>query len=456
MNNYKYNRRKFLEKSLLTLAGTMAMSAFGSDICWGAGDYKALVCIMLEGGADSFNMVVPHKDTSLYSEYQTVREEQALTRENLLELSSSVYGFHPRMTSMQQMFNQGNLAVIANVGMLNSPISHSQIEQANTTGEPIPNLPDQLFSHNTQRDLWMLAGNNNKGWAAVASDEMHLGNLVNISVGGRNLMQRGGQHKQFLVSDEIYAFDDFYRVRPEDTSVGEAYRKLLRQTISNPNRLIAMFAKTRVDEIELHNQLSGVMADPIVNFDRGVHEQGKSLGEQLELVTRLIKAKLDGNDKGAFPNRQIFFVNYHGWDTHNEPLLEEPESNNGAHKVDYLDKSLGTFHEVMKTLGVFDQVTTFTTSDFGRTITSNGNGTDHGWGGNAFVAGGAVQGGFHGTMPEIRTGSPDMWGNVMVPTTSVEQYLAPLVSWLSDGAVDPNKVFPKLENNFPGHLDYMA
>ncbi len=450
----RYNRRNFLKKSLITVAGAVAVSSLDMPTWAAGGDYKALVCILLEGGADSINMVVP-RDGMAYSDYANIRADQALRQESLLDLVSTTYGFHPRMNRMQQLYNRGNLAVVANVGMLNEPISHAQIRNANETGEQIPNLPDQLFSHNSQRDLWMLAGNSSKGWAAIAADESGKGNLVNISVGGRNLMQRGGQHKQFVINDAIYAFDDFYRVRPEDTSVGEAYRDLLAKEQAHHNKLVAMFAKTRLEEIDLLNRLSGVMEEPVTRFDRGVHEQGKSLGEQLELITRIIKAKLDGRDEGAFPNRQIFFVNYHGWDTHNEPLLDEPESNNGAHKVDYLDKSIGTFHDVMNRLGVFDQVTTFTISDFGRTVTSNGNGTDHGWGGHAYAAGGAVRGGIYGTMPEIKLGSPDMWGNVIVPTTSVEQYLAPLVSWWSDGAVDPATVFPNL-NRFDGKLAFIS
>ncbi len=436
----RIDRRNFLKQSLCTLAGLSLFPALRPGPARADGDYKALVFVFLFGGADSFNMVVPKSDTPRYDRYAQIRGGMAIPRDQLLDLSGSAYGFHPRMTRMQELFNQGRLAVVGNVGVLNQPIGHQEIAAAGNGGQ-IDNLPDQLRAHNTQTDLWMLAGNTHQGWAARTADLLDIGDLVNISLHD-NLAQQGGRYKPLEVSDDIYEFLDFLDGdRPgSKTILGETFRRQLQQDSNHVNRLVRAFARARQYDIDIHNRLAGIMQDPIQEFGRGVHETGKSLGEQLELVTRLIEART----RGGFPGRQIFCVGHDSWDTHNEMIGTVPEANNGAHKVDYLDKCVGQFFDVMQTLGIADQVTLCTGSEFGRTVTSNGRGTDHGWGGHAFVCGGAVRGGFFGTMPDVGQGSADMLDNAIVPTTSVEQYLAGLVNWLGDGSLDLDAVFPNL------------
>ncbi len=164
-----------------------------------------------------------------------------------------------------------------------------------------------------------------------------------------------------------------------------------------------------------------------------MHETGVSLGKQLELIAKIlsIKDNFPGQKK-----RQIFFVNHHGWDTHN---------GDNKHQVGYLSDSLGAFNDALEQMGIENQVTTFTISDFGRSLTSNGSGTDHGWGGHAFVMGGAVKGGdIFGKMPAMRKDSPDAVSNRMIPTTSVEQYLATIVKWFGATENELNAIFPNL------------
>jgi uncharacterized protein (DUF1501 family) len=369
----------------------------------------------------------------------------ALEASSLLPLSPATYndgvqyGLHPTMTRMHGLFNDGKLGVIGNVGTLVQPVTRSEVEN----GAPVPN---QLFAHNTQRDLWMTANAaqvEESGWAARLADVFDPDQeLFNITVGGKNLMQRGGSYPAFeFAGDEIYAFDDFWSFR-NDGALGEAYRQLLDQDSRSGNRLVQSFASTRIRSIELENRLSDVFgnAPSLDIFPDGVHESGMPLGLQLRAVARMLSVK---DSLPGSPRRQIFFVNFHDWDTHASPLDAE------SHKVDYLDKCLGAFADALAQLGLENEVTTCTISDFGRSITPNGSGTDHGWGGHAYVMGGAVIGGdIYGIMPKIEANSPDAIEDRVVPTTSVEQYLATVATWFGASSADLDVIFPNL-HSFP-------
>ncbi len=416
-----------------------------------SGGYKALVCVLLEGGADAFNMVVPRSGTS-YSRYSTVRGQMALGADSLLPLSPATYadgteyGLHPAMTRMQGLFNDARLAVVANVGTLVQAVTPAEVRD----GAPVPN---QLFAHNTQRDLWMTANAarpERAGWAARMADIFAPDQeLFNITVGGKNLMQRGGVQPAFeFDGDEIYAFDDYYAFR-QDGRLGEAYQRILAQDAVSQNLLVQSFARERIRLIRLSGELSQVFDNArSFSFPDGIHEAGRPLGKQLEAVARMLSVRdaLPGQ-----PQRQVFFVNYHDWDTHASPL------DAASHKVDYLDKCLGAFADALEELGLTNQVTTLTLSDFGRSITPNGAGTDHGWGGHAFVMGGAVRGGdIYGVMPRIEVNSPDAIEDRVVPTISVEQYLATMAAWFGASSTDLATLFPNL-NSFAGqNLGFMA
>ncbi len=408
----KVNRRKFLKTTVAATTATLASPLFATSKSTAGEDYKAIVCVLLEGGADSFNMLVPKLDSAAYNRYKTARQDMALSRDKLLTLSKSSYGFHPNMPRLQRMFNHKNLAVVANVGTLNRPISKEEIVGLKSGQKLIKDMPNQLFSHVSQRDLWMMAGNIEHGWAAKVSDELKQ-DFTNISVGGQNTMQSGGKQKSFIAHDNTFGL------------------------IDDPSGIMKKLKRLNGD----------------VNFDCDDEVVGKSLGKQLEMVAKLIEARKEAN----FPNRQIYFVRYDGWDTHDRAICETKECASGGLKIDKLDRSLGAFAATLEHLGLQDKVTTFTISDFGRTITSNTKGADHGWGGHCFVFGGAVGSGFYGKMPEIRKNSPDaLANNAVVPTTSVEQYMATLVEWLGDGKIDLIKVFPNLANFDKKTLGFMA
>ncbi len=263
-------------------------------------------------------------------------------------------------------------------------------------------------------------------------------------------MQSGGTQQAFEFSgDDIYAFDDYYAFRT-DGAIGEAYQQLLALNADHGNRLVKSFAEARRRDIRLYNELSDSFDNGVefTNFPDGVHESGDSLGKQLRAVAKMLSVR---NDLPGLPQRQIFFVNYHDWDTHNTPL------DSGSHKVDYLDKCLGAFYDDLVQLGIENQVTTITLSDFGRSITPNGAGTDHGWGGHAYVMGGAVHGGdIYGRMPKIEANSPNAIEDRVIPTTAVEQYLATVVSWFGASSGEVRQLFPNLSSFQSTDLGFMT
>ncbi len=448
MNKQKLHRRDFLKRSLASAASaTPLMALLGSfenlEAAETDGEYKAIVCILLEGGADSFNMIAP-AEGSAYSDYEAVRGGIALSQSELLPfshantngLNSLAFGMRNNMTRMKGLFDEKKLSIIANVGTLAQPVTQQDV----LNGAP---LPAQLFAHNTQRALWMMGNAKNsesKGWAGRAGDLFYPtpNPYFNVTVGGDNFMQSGGiaeaiSFKESKISPNTMSS---YGFGPESGGgdLGSVYRNIHEQKQSEDNKLLSTFATRRVDELDRQIELQGLFdGAKDFKFGNGVHEVGRPLGKQLELVAEIlsIKDNFPGQKK-----RQIFFVNHHGWDTHNS---------DNEHQVGYLSDSLGDFNDTLKQMGIENQVTTFTISDFGRSLTSNGAGTDHGWGGHAFVMGGAVKGGdIFGKMPALKKDSPDAVSNRMVPTTSVEEYLATIVKWFGATENELNAIFPNL------------
>jgi uncharacterized protein (DUF1501 family) len=365
------NRRKFLKTSAAATAVALSTPLFSSNLSTVGEDYKALVCVMLEGGVDAFSMVVP-KEPTAYAKYQEARGDVAIYHDSLLTLRDSNYGLHPKMSRMQRMFNQNNLAIIANVGNLNRPILHDEIAKAKK-GEGITDAPRALFSQQTQENLWMMQGNEEGGWAGQVAQQLG-DEMVNISVGEHNLMQHHHTYKTLVVD----------------------------------------------------------MA------------QEGTLEEQLSLVSKLLGHR---KEKG-FAKRQIYFVKFRGWNNHKDKIAES---------IAMLDKSFGMFAKCLEKQGLQDKVTTFTMSEFGRTISSYEGSGSRGWGNHAFVFGGAVNAGIHGVMPSIEKNSADALANsAVVPTLSSSQYLASLVNWLGDGKIDVEKVFPILKSFEKNHMDFVA
>ncbi|MFK5925590.1 MAG: DUF1501 domain-containing protein [Desulfuromusa sp.] len=460
MKRYVLNRRKFLKQSVIAAATTSPLLALlGSldklEAAETDGEYKAIVCVLLEGGSDAFNMIAPTQN-DIYADYLAVRQDIALVQGELLEfshanengLNSLAYGMRSNMTRMQQLFVDNKLAIIANVGTLSQPVTLQDVEN----GAP---LPTQLFSHNSQRALWMMGNAKDietKGWAGRAGDLFYPSPnpYFNISVGGNNMMQSGGlaEAMGFRSASISPNTMEYYGFGPESGGgeLGAVYQDIYEHIQNDNNKLLATFAKRRIGELDqqviLSDLFNGVAS--FSDFTSGVHETGVSVGKQLELVAQIlsIRDNFPGQRK-----RQIFFVNHHNWDTH---------ASDNEHQVGYLSDSLGAFDSAIASLGLTNQVTTFTISDFGRSLTPNGAGTDHGWGNHAFVMGGAVKGGdIFGQMPALHRDSPDAWSNRIIPTTAMEEYLATIVKWFGATDAELDTIFPNLNSFAQRDMGFM-
>ncbi len=458
LNRVNDGRRDFLK---LSLAGISSLLGSGAASALRAadteGDYKAIVCILLEGGADVFNMVAPIEQDA-WQKYREARPDIALERGSLLALNHQngdgsnplKYGMRENMGRMRELFNDKKLSIVANVGTLVRPLTKEELENGVDT-------PFELFAHNTQRAQWMYGdatGNSHTGWAARTADIFYPTPNpyfnVNVSDVG-SLLQRGGRAEPIIFSEAYISPDTmrYYGFGPESggSDFGNLYQDIYEAAQKSTNRLLSAFAKKRVRELERPNTLAALF-DGVASFDGfggGVHETGKPLGKQLELTAQIlsIHKNFPGNRK-----RQIFYVVHHGWDTH--------DSDN-EQQAGYLSDSLGAFNDALEQMGLQNSVTTITLSDFGRSLTSNGSGTDHGWGSYAFVTGGAVKGGeIYGRIPSLQKNSPDAWDGRVIPTISMEEYLATVVKWFGASQSELNEIFPNLKSFTKQDLGFMG
>lgn len=436
-------RRDFIKTTLLSAALLPFLGLTNRlEAAQKEGQYKAIVVILLEGGADVFNMIAPNDEA--YDAYANARDAIALPKASLLDIGDG-WGMRENMQDMQQLYHDKKLAIIANTGTLIEPVTAVEVDAESKR------VPFELFAHNTQRAQWMTAdarGNAPVGWAARLADTFYndANPYFNINVSDvNNHLQYGGKSEALHFDDAYISSDTMKRYgfgpRSGGGELGAVYYALYEEQQNSKHKLMQALAKKRIAKMDLPDKLQGVfdnVDDAIVAFDTGVHEVGKPLGAQLEVVAKILSvAKTDGF-KGK--KRQLFFVNHHGWDTH--------DSDN-KHQAGYLSQSLGQFQKELQRMGMEGQVTTMTISDFGRSLTSNNAGTDHGWGSHAFVMGGAVKGGtIYGTMPTLSKDSADFWSDVLVPSTAMESYMATVVKWFGANERELETIFPNLKN-FP-------
>ncbi len=449
------SRRIFLKKSaLLSLGGAGMLSTLsGLNIAHaqtGAfSDYKALVCVFLFGGNDAFNMLVPRSDTE-YETYRETRLSLAVEQASLLPISpmNSVpadYGLHPNMPELQELFGNQRLAFIGNVGALIEPTTQSAY--INNTAA----LPPQLFSHNDQQNFVMSlqATKPQQGWASRIAEMMLDANVntdlsMNITLTGANTFQAGGTRTPYSIPasgvQRLWAIDpnsadDFVQRRTQ------FFQSLLQQ---NHNHLfVDEYANVQTRAMELGQQISTALGNisPITTpFD-----ETSRLAASLKMVAQLIAAHASLN-----VSRQIFFIGIGDYDTHGDQANRHPRL------LRELSQSLKSFYDATVELELADQITTFTASDFGRTLTSNGDGTDHGWGSHQLVMGDAIDGGkIFGTMPDLTIGSSDDIGEGrIIPTTSVDQYAATLATWYGLPASALLETFPNLANFNTNNLGF--
>jgi uncharacterized protein (DUF1501 family) len=477
------NRREFLRKSICAaLGGASLYSAIGSLRLIGAAaaaqrpsgfsDYKALVCVFMYGGNDSFNTIVPMSGQDQVN-YLASRSDLAITS-GLQALTPASgggpanYGLHPSMPELAGLFNGGKAAIVANVGSLLYPVTQAEYQDGN-----VP-TPAQLFSHDDQTNQWMTSrpdDANANGWGGRIADLLYASNTgqvpMSITVSGQNRFQRGAVVNQFTVDawgascaatgdpdcgpfsvttmsylgngpeSWVLPWEDENRFDND----AAAYSALI-QPGTQANVLERAFAdaatRTIANSTLINTALNGVtLTTAFPDTD---------LGNQLAAVAMLIKVR-----QALGMSRQIYFVSVGNYDTHGTQLSDQ--SNN----LTDLSQGLAAFYNATVELGIADGVTAFTASDFGRSLAVNGDGTDHGWGGHHFVVGGAVRGQrFYGAMPSLAQydddnpgSNPDDTGyGQIIPKQAVDQYAATLASWFGVDAGSVNDIFPNL-GRFP-------
>ncbi len=450
------NRRNFIKSLLASSVGMSSANATLSNMklmnhtlqqtSQRFDDYKALVCIFLHGGNDSFNMLIPSENVD-YQRYQSVRQNLAIEQSNLLNITPSTatpynLALPNFMAPMQQLFNQGNLAFLANTGPLLRPITKSEALENESL------LPPQLFSHNDQQKHWQTVWPEQTsltGWAGRMADLiMDTANplSMNLSIDGTNILQTG-------ISSLPYALDangveTFSAINP-NKSWNSHRISVFRQLLAAENHLLGQAHNAIYHRAQSNIDL---VAHAIETADEAaIVYPDNHLGDQLKMV-----ATLASSQQLLAQPRQVFFVSMGGFDTHDNQLTDQPRL------LQDLSNALFAFNADLQARNLANNITSFTMSDFGRTLTSNGDGTDHGWGGHQIIMGGAVNGGdIYGTMPaDFTLDSTDDFGDGrIIPTTSVDQYAATLAKWFGLSINEINAVFPNLSRFENSDLGFM-
>lgn len=451
--NTPISRRRFLRQANCAALGSagilntllnlrLANSLAADEAC---PDCKALVCLFLAGGCDSFNVLVPW-ETSLYAAYSQTRGAfgseggLALNRDTLKRLSGTAadFGLHPSLTQVHQLAqgtgpfpSRPRLTFLANLGTLVQPITKAQyLEWEDGRNAALP-VPKALFSHSDQVEQWQTAVPQGMtqlaGWAGRAADILRSLNSpnaasMNLSLSGNNILQVGQQTQPFVITENgAVSFDGGPTGSPAQLR-NAAFRNILDQHYTN--LLTEGFAQITRASLDTQAQFQSVFTSPAAELGPAVDRlfpANNYLATLLRTVVRTIKIRQPLGLK-----RQTFFVEYGGWDHHGELLDTE------AGMLTTLDDAIGAYQQALDALGLADSVVTFTASDFGRTLRSNGRGTDHAWGGNAFVFGGPVEGGrVLGRYPDLTLDGPDDVGHGgrLLPSTSLDLYFAELLRW---------------------------
>lgn len=445
----KISRREFLKKSSAAAAAGAAFAHYpGMAYSQGMGtvapfnDYKALVCVFMFGGNDSYNMLIPRSNAE-YNVYAATRQNMAVAQQDLLAINpltsdGSDYGLHPSMGGIQGLFESGKAAFLNNIGPLVEPTTKTDYFNQSVL------LPPQLFSHNDQQDQWhSLKGAtvSNTGWAGRIADLLRLNVAnqqlsTNVSLFGSSLFQSAEETVAYVMGNNgptpFTGFsgsgdpnDLFYQQR-------QAFERILdasQDTIYE--RGFAEVQRRAVDTVDL---VSGALEQaPTLN---AVFPPSQ-LGNQLQTVAEMIAVRDEMQME-----RQVFFVAAGGFDSHDDQVVNQPGL------LGDVSDAMTAFYDAMVELNVASDVTAFTQSDFARTLTSNGDGTDHAWGGIQMVVGDAIQGrNLYGGYPDLALDSEfDVGGGRFIPTTSADQYAATLARWFGVDEIDIPTVAPNIGN----------
>ena len=410
-----------------------------------ATDYKALVCVFLYGGNDYANTLIPY-DSSNYGLYYNLRPTLAYARSALdataLTPAAALpggrqYAIAPELSPLLPIFNAGKMAVMLNVGPLVQPTTKAQF-----TAGSVP-LPPKLFSHNDQQSVWQSSSPEGatSGWGGRLGDLFEAGNgnatFTCVNVSGNAVYLSGKTAVPYQVSTNGSVP---LKALAQPLFGSSAASAALQAMITAPRNHLFEAELTRVVKrsIAANAQLTSTLVP--ASSIATAFPTNSSLGDQLKLVARMIAS---APALGA--KRQVFFVSLGGFDTHDGLLTVHP----GLLKT--VADAVSAFYAATVEIGVASQVTTFTASDFGRTLSGNNDGSDHGWGSMHFVLGGGVKGQrFYGTPPVVANNGPDDVGQGrLLPSTAVDQYAATLGAWLGASPAALLDLLPNLKNFDP-------
>ena len=436
-------RRNFLKGlGAITAANTLPGLSLMNTYAQTAGNYKALVCVFLYGGNDGNNMVVPVQSAE-YNVYATARGTGtggiALPQASLVQLaqaSGTRFGLHANLAPLQQVWANGDLALLFNTGPLVQPVTRAQYRSTRST------RPANLFSHDDQQDQMQTAIPNNQanlGWGGRLADRVMVMNAassvpMNISVTGNDVFLKGQTTPAYSVpSSGQFGLNGF-----NNSAQANARRNAMQQlfALDRTNMLVRAAGDVISSAVNASTALNTVVNNAASGAAASFTGLNTGLSRQLLAVAKLIEGRAQ-----LGLQRQIFFVSQGGFDNHQNQIADQ------GNRFNELGPGLRAFYNATVALGVQDQVTLFTLSDFGRTLRLNDGGSDHAWGNHHLIMGGAVQGGAtYGTFPNQALGGPDdtdadgRW----IPTIAVDQYAATLAKWFGVADADIPAVVPNI------------
>jgi uncharacterized protein (DUF1501 family) len=463
--NELWTRRLVLQRAMhlsaLGVATPLAinLAAIGEAAAFDGSDYKALVCVFMYGGNDYANTVVPF-DPANYALYHQIRAGSAgedgagiaLARADLAATALTPlggaaltdnlqYALAPQLTGLKALFDAGRLAIQLNVGPLIQPTTLAQYQSSNRAANP---LPPKLFSHNDQQSVWQSDGSEGatNGWGgrlgdiALSSNPSHA-QLTCISASTNAVFVSGRDALQYQVSP-----NGAIRINALNGALRSAVNSIITRNSTHVFERECTAVTRRSIELEgtVNSALGGVTLTT-------AFPAGNPLARQMRVVARLI-----GANAALGMKRQVFFVSLGGFDNHNDLIADHQRL------MTRLDGAMSAFYAATVELGLANKVTTFTASDFGRTLSSNSDGSDHGWGSHHFVMGGAVNGGrFFGTAPHVSIESDDQVGQGrLLPTTAVDQFGATLAQWFGCTPSELPGILPNIGNFSNNNLGFLS
>ena len=439
-------RRGFLRDA----SALLGAAAFGASAqAQSSNNYKALVCIFMFGGNDGHNTVVPLSGAA-YNAYKTLRGGLALPGNDatLLPVNTPTgvpYGLNSGLSAVAPLWAQGKLAVMANVGMLARPLTRASYLDGSVK------VPSNLFSHSDQIQQMQTgnaAGSGGTGWGGRAADQLQSLNggsrfPASISMAGNSLFCAGSVVQSASLIPGFDLSGDGMSAWPASAAAAKANALNQILTLDSGLTLIQAANKVRQDAISLNSLLTGAGAATLTTVFPGT-----PLGQQLLQVAKIIKLR-----PSTGMARQVFFCSIDGFDTHSGQSWQQMDL------LRQVAQGMTAFYNATLELGVANNVTTFTESDFGRTLQPSGSGSDHGWGNHHLVLGGAVRGGdVYGRFPYPALGGLDDSGNrgALIPSTSLDQYGATLAKWFGVGPAQMAAVFPDLGYFATPDLGFLA